>query len=218
MTEDYNTQRPLLQHKEYGRNIKNLTSFVKSIEDKELRTRYAYTLVKLMKQIVPNPELSENDQKYWDDMHIVAGFDMEVDGPYPAPEPETLAKKPEKVPYHNNDVKLRHYGRSMELLIEKACQLEGEEKEKATIYIGRLMKTFHNNWSKDNVDDSVIIKNIDRLSGGRLSVDSEKVAEGNLFESLYRSKGKPRSGNGRRQGQKGQNRNQKNNRQRRRRN
>ena len=49
MNKDYNTQRDPLVHKEYGRNIKNLASFVQNIEDQETRTKYAHTLVKLMK-------------------------------------------------------------------------------------------------------------------------------------------------------------------------
>ncbi len=33
MVKDYNTQREPILHKEYGRNIKKLTSFIKNIED-----------------------------------------------------------------------------------------------------------------------------------------------------------------------------------------
>ena len=214
MNKDYNTQREPLVHKEYGRNIKNLATFVKNIEDKEERTKYAYTLVKLMKQIIPNPDLSENDQKYWDDIQIISDFSMDVDAPFPIPEKETLTRKPDKVPYHSNEVQLRHYGRNVELLIEKAIDIEDpKEKEVALIYIGRLMKTFHSTWSKENVEDGVIIKNMEKLSKGKLTLDVQMVTENGLFESLYKNKSKPRHSGGKRSsggyGQKSQNRNNK---------
>ena len=136
---------------------------------------------------------------------------MDVDAPFPKPSKETLTRKPDKVPYHSNDVKLRHYGRNVELLIEKAINIEDpKEQEIAIIYIGRLMKTFHTTWSKENVEDDVIIKNINKLSKGKLTIDSKMVSENGLFETLYKAKSKPRSG-GRRSnyGQKSQNRNNK---------
>ncbi len=212
MQKDYNTQREPILHKEYGRNIKKLTAFIRDIEDPDERTKYAHTLVKLMKQIVPSTIMAETNQKYWDDIQIVSGFNLDVKGPFPLPEEESLMKKPEKVPYHKVEVKMKHYGRNVELLIEKAIALtDPEEIEIATIYIGKLMKTFHSSWSKDNVDDSVIVKNIDKLSKGKLTIDLEKVTENNLFEILYKSKSKPRSTNVKRSNHKnpgrGQNKN-----------
>lgn len=209
MEKDYNTQREPILHKEYGRNIKMLTAFIGNIEDPEERTKYAHTLVKLMKQIVPNTVMAETNQKYWDDIQIVSGFNLDVEGPYPIPEKETLTRKPEKVPYHNNKIKMKHYGRNVELLINKAIELKDpEEMEVAVIYIGKLMKTFHLSWSKDNVDDKVIIKNIEKLSEGKLTIDLEKVVENNLFEILYKSKSKPRNTNTKRSNHKNQGRNQ----------
>jgi len=209
MNKDYNTQREPILHKEYGRNIRKLTTFIKNIEDLEKRTKYAHTLVKLMKQVIPNTSISDTDQKYWDDMQIVSGFDLEVDAPYPMPNKETLFRKPDKVLYHKNEVKLKVYGKNVELLIEKAIGLtDPEEREVAIIYIGKLMKTFHSSWSKDNVDDNVIIKNIEKLSQGKLTIELDKVTENNLFETLYKNKSKPRGSMGRRSNHKSHSRNQ----------
>lgn len=201
MTQDYNTQREPLYHKEYGRNIKKLTSFIKTIEDKEERTKYAYTLVKLMKQIIPGSfNIEDTMQKYWDDLQIVSGFDIDVDAPFPIPDKDELEKKPKHLDYHKYRVKFKHYGRNVELLVEEALKIEDAQKrEDAIIYIGKLMKSFHASWSLEMVDDHVIMKNIDKLSDGKLTIDPEKFENNsNLFEVLYHDKPKNRNSNQRR--------------------
>ena len=77
---DYNTNKPTLILKEYGRNIQKLVEYLKTIEDKEKRTLYASVLVDLMKQINPAvKETLENSQKLWDDLYIMADFDIDID-------------------------------------------------------------------------------------------------------------------------------------------
>jgi len=58
------------------------------------------------------------------------------------------------------------------------------------------MKTFYGNWNKETLDDSVILKDIQEMSGGALKMTIEKVREDNLFEKLYkeRKKVKPQGG------------------------
>jgi len=58
------------------------------------------------------------------------------------------------------------------------------------------MKTFYGNWNKETLDDSVILKDIQEMSGGALDMTIEKVREDNLFEKLYkeRKKTKPQQG------------------------
>ena len=51
---DYNTSREMLKLREFGRNIQKLAQYLKTIESKEERSKYAEALVELMKQIVPS--------------------------------------------------------------------------------------------------------------------------------------------------------------------
>lgn len=182
----YNTTKPTLILREYGRNIQKLVDYVTTIEDKEKRTQYAHTLIELMKQI--NPAMKEGPeyaQKLWDDLYIMSEFNLEVDSPYPMPEKDLLGKKPKRLDYHQNEVKFKHYGRNIELLIQKAAALENEEeKEAAIIYIGKLMKGFYNSWNKENIDESVVVNDIKSLSGNQLDIDVNKVKENNLFDSF----------------------------------
>lgn len=185
---EYNTSQPDIILKEYGRNIEKLVNYLKTIEDPEKRTKYAYTLIELMRQISPSvKETNETTQKLWDDLFIMANFELEVESPFPKPSPEVLTIPPKKVAYNHHRIKYRHYGRNMELLIEEAVKKENpQEKEEAVIYIGKLMKSFYGSWNKEVIDDSVILENIKTISDGRLDINLDKVKEDNLFERLYK--------------------------------
>ncbi len=131
----------------------------------------------------------------------MADFELEVDSPFPKPQAELLHKKPMRLEYSDNRIKYKHYGKNIELLVQKALELEDEkEREAAVIYIGKLMKSFYNTWNRDNIEDELILKNIKALSKGELHIDIDKVKKNNLFETLYRDKrkGKRRSGGKRR--------------------
>ena len=202
---DYNTGRPPLILKEYGRNIQNLVDYLKTIEDKEKRSEYAYLMVDLMKQIHPLAnENVEIDQKLWDDLYIISDFSLDVDSPFPMPSRDVLDRKPEPLGYTLGKVRYKHYGKNIELLVQKAINLEDpEEKEAAVILIGKLMKTYHTIWNKDNIDDATVLANIQKLSDGQLDLDLKRIVEENLFESTYKERrSKPNNGKNRRGGYK----------------
>jgi len=190
---DYNTSLSPLILREYGRNVQKLVGYLKTMDDKEKRTAYAHTLIELMRQVTPsNKETQETTQKLWDDLFIMANFDLDIESPYPQPEPEVLTKKPLRVDYNTNRIKYKHYGRNIELLIEEAIAKEDpEEKEDAIIYIGKLMKSFYSSWNKEVIDDSVILENMKSISKGKLDIELDKVREDNLFERLYKHKKRP---------------------------
>jgi hypothetical protein len=194
MEMEYNTSRPGIKLKEYGRNVQKLVDHIRNNPDKEKRTEMAYTLIELIKQLTPSlKDQPENPQRIWDDLYIIADFNLDVNNPYPVPEPEIIFKKPMRVAYPQSDVRYKHYGKNLERLVKEAMKLtDPQEREDAIIYLGKLMKTFYGNWNKETLDDSVIIKDLKILSGGELSVDIEKVREDNLFEKLYRERKKQR--------------------------
>ena len=195
---DYNTTRSPLILKEYGRNVQKLARIIKTIEPKEERTRMAEILIHLMKQITPNfKQTGEETQKLWDDLYIMAGFDLDIDAPFPIPDEEVLNKKPERVGYKQEKIKYRHYGRNIQIMVDKAIEIEDpEEKEAAIIYIGKLMRTFYASWNKDLVDEGIILENIKELSGYKLDIDLDKVKENNLFAPIYKERERERNGGG----------------------
>lgn len=195
---EYNTIREKLTLKEYGRNVQDLVAHLSTIEDKKERSEKAAVMVELMKQINPAMQNTpEVEQKLWDDLHIISNFTIDIDGPYPTPNKEILEKKPEKMHYMTNEITFRHFGRNIELLVDKAITLEDkEEQEAAIIHIGKLMKTFIYSYNRDNIEDDVIYLNIRKLSNNKLDIDMEKVKEGNLFEPIRKEKRNDRDGGG----------------------
>lgn len=199
---EYNTERPHLILKEYGRNVQKLVEYIRTIPDKDKRTELAYTLIELIKQLTPTiKDQPENPQRVWDDLYIIADFNLDINAPYPVPERDILFKKPDRVDYPQSQVRFKHYGKNIEKLVKEALKKEDpQERQDAIIYLGKLMKTFYGNWNKETLDDSVILKDIQEMSGGALDMTIEKVREDNLFEKLYkeRKKAKPQQEGGQR--------------------
>lgn len=192
MIGEYNTARPHIILKEYGRNVQKLVEYIRSVPDKNKRTELAATLIELIKQLTPSlKDQPENPQRLWDDLYIIADFNLDINNPYPVPEPEVLFKKPMKVEYPQSKVRFKHYGKNIEKLVKEAMKKEDPaEREEAIIYLGKLMKTFFGAWNKENLDDSVILNDIKIMSEGKLTLNIDKVREENLFEMLYREKKK----------------------------
>jgi len=172
--------------KEYGKNIQKIVDWILTIEDRDQRTRYANTCVELMRQL--NPGVRDTDEqttKLWDHLFIMSNFKLDVDTPHPMPDIAVLGKKPDRVPYNHNNLRYKHYGKNINLLIEQAILKEdGVEKDDAIIYIGRLMKRLYSTWNKENVDDEVIVEHLAELSKKKLLIDIAKVKAERLFDTV----------------------------------
>lgn len=193
MSLEYNSQREAIILKEYGRNVQKLIEYIRQEGDKEKRTQMAHTLLELIRQLTPSiKEQPENPQRLWDDLFIIADFNLDINSPYPVPERDILFKKPRKVEYPQSRIRYKHYGKNIEKLVKEALKIENkEDRDEAIVYLGKLMKTFYGSWHKETLDDAVILKDIALLSNGELTLELDKVKEDNLFEMLYHEKRKP---------------------------
>lgn len=163
--------------KEYGSNVQKLTEHIVKIEDRTKRTLYAHILVELMRQIHPNMRDNQDyTNKLWDDLYIISGFQLDVDSPFPPPSKESLGKKPLKVDYNQHNLAYRHYGRNIDLLLEKAANTENPEDRLAFVsYVFRLMRSFFNTWNKDNPEDHVLLGQLDNLAKGKLREEIDYI-------------------------------------------
>ena len=195
MPYDYNTQRKRMALPEYGRNVQKMVDHIKTIQDRDERNRAAKTIIQIMGNL--NPHLrDEGDFKHklWDHLALIADFDLDIDSPYPVPEPIKFVEKPRQVPYRQGDIRFLHYGRIIELLIDAAIKMEdGEEKEYLTTLIVNQMKKSYITWNRSQVADEVIISDMKMLSGGRLEVTKGvKILE--VRELIPQVKKKPQQG------------------------
>lgn len=172
----YNTARPIMVIPEYGRHIHDLIQHATTIEDKAERLKMVEAIIEVMGQMNPQlRDVADYDHKLWDHVFIISDFKLDIDSPYPKPQPLHLKAKPTKMAYPENNIRFKHYGKGVELLIEKAIEMEeGEEKNALIDAIANLMKKQYLNWSRSTVDDKIIWHDLKKISRGNLEVDAEK--------------------------------------------
>ncbi len=171
---DYNSNRKKLALPEYGRNIQNMVDYLMTIEDREKRNKSAQTVIDVMGNLFTHlRDVQEFKHKLWDHLAIMADFKLDIDYPYEPPKPEILTAKPNRVPYNQHRIKYKHYGRTLELMIEEANRYEGEEREIMIEQLANHMKKSYLAWNKDAVEDKKIFMDLDELSQGTLSVNED---------------------------------------------
>jgi len=170
----YNSTRPDLKISEYGRSIHNMVAHCVTIEDKEERNRCARAIIKTMGNLFPQlRDVEDFNHKLWDHLHVMSDFQLDVDSPYPKPSPESFESKPKKVGYPKNDIRLGHYGKTIEDLLEKVLLIEDdEERQKATISMANVMKRTYVVWNQNTVRDEVIASDLQKLSKGKLKLEN----------------------------------------------
>ena len=193
---EYNTTRPKMVISEYGRNIQKMVEYALTVEDREERNKVANAIISVMGQLNPQlRDISDFKHKLWDHLFIMSGFKLDVDSPYPIPEPSILTEKPDKVEYPSNKIKYKHYGKVIENMVKAAMEYkEGPEKEALIETIGNLMKKTYLIWNKDSVDDDLIRKDLQTLSDGKLTIP-EDVTLNDTSEILSRNKRKRKPSN-----------------------
>lgn len=173
---DYNSNRKKLALPEYGRNIQNMVDYLSTIEDREKRNKSAQTVIDVMGNLFPHlRDVQEFKHKLWDHLAIMSDFELDIDYPYELPSPETLNEKPNRIPYNQHRIKYKHYGRTMELMIEKAAEYEGEEREIMIEQLANHMKKSYLAWNKDAVEDKKIFMDLDYLSNGNIAIEEETL-------------------------------------------
>ena len=168
----YNTEVEKLKMPEYGRLVLQMVEQLRDIPDREKRTQQAYAVVKVMESLNPQVHQQENyAQKLWDHLFIIAGYDLDVDAPYPVPVPEVVNSRPDPIPLNTRPIRARHYGRNIESILDLiASEPEGEVKTAMIRSLAIYMRQQYLIWNKDTVADETIFQDIERLSGGKVKV------------------------------------------------
>jgi len=173
MNFDYNTTRNELILAEYGRNVQNMVKYICELPDLNERNKYAQAVIELMGFLNPHlRDVADFKHKLWDHLHIISGYKIDVDSPYPKPTPEQAAVKPKHIGYPQQKIRFKHYGKTVETLIQRAKNTEEPERKAAMVQgIANFMKMAYVTWNKDNVADETILKNLAELSNGELQLE-----------------------------------------------
>ena len=184
---EYNTVRAPMRISEYGRNVQRMAAHIKTLATKAERTTAANTLINVMGQLNPTvKEQSDYKQKLWDHLFMIAGYELDVDAPFPKPEPPLPNVRPNKPSYNNNRIRYRYYGRNVELMLKKAAAMDPSPSKEAFLnVIASFMKMAYRVWNDDKVPDNIIIEHIRELTGGKAELKeiNEMAAHNENFTS-----------------------------------
>lgn len=188
---EYNTEREHLIIPEYGRHLQKMVNYAKTRETKEERNRLAKAIISVMGNLQPHlRDVPDFQHKLWDQLFIMADFELDADSPYEKPSKEVLQARPDPLKYPQNHPKYRFYGNNIKTMIDVAITWEeGEMKEALTYTIANHMKKCFLNWNKDTVEDVVIFDHLFELSGGKLNL-KDKEEDLSDSSSLMRNKKK----------------------------
>jgi hypothetical protein len=185
----YNTNNEPLKLPEYGRNIQNIVHYIGTIKDREKRNKLAKYIIRMMSKI--NQSSYENaEHKLWFHLAFMSNFNLDIDYPVEI-NPEEITTKAELPKYPKNTIKVRYYGKNIEMILEKLCQMEdSEDKQILLLATANQMKKYYFQWAKSHVTDDIIFKDIKRLSNGKLSLspDTKLVYVKDTFTSTTSSK------------------------------
>ena len=162
---------------EYGRAVQKMVDHAITIEDRTERQRCANTIIAVMGNMFPQlRDVAEFKHKLWDHLAVMADFKLDIDYPYELVDPATLHPTPERLPYPKGSIRYRHYGRCIEEMMKKACEMpEDEERDELLRLIAAQMKKEYVLWNKDSVEDCKIIEDIREYSNGQINLCEEKL-------------------------------------------
>ncbi|WP_390936268.1 DUF4290 domain-containing protein [Parapedobacter soli] len=174
---DYNSTRPKLILAEYGRNVQNMVDYICTLPSKEERNRHAQVVIDMMGFLNPHlRDVADFKHKLWDHLYIISDFKIDVDSPYPVPEKGSIRHKPEMLNYPQHRIRYKHYGHTIERMIERAKMMrDPEKKQNMTLSIANFMKMAYLTWNKDSVEDEAIIADLRELSDGELQLPADVV-------------------------------------------
>ena len=172
---EYNTERNHLVIQEYGRNVQKMVEYLLTIEDREKRQRNTEVVIELMGMLNPHLRNVEDFRhKLWDHLFLISDFKLDVSSPYPIPTREVLLRRPDPIPYPKRYPKYRHFGKNLEMIIDKALKEKDEGiRDGLTQYIGNYMKLAYTNWHKEAVHDDMITNELGDLTGGKLVYEND---------------------------------------------
>lgn len=168
-------QRLLLS--EYGRNVQTMVSYLKTIEDRELRNRQAEVVVAVMGNVNPAQKDSEGFQHMlWDHLFMIADFDLDVDAPYPKPTPDMFAPHPHPMTYSQSYIAQKQYGANVKRMIGAlAGEPAGEEREEAAENVAKYMKQKSFEYNKEFPSNEVVIADIRQMSKGAIVLNADTL-------------------------------------------
>lgn len=162
---------------EYGREIQNMVNICLNIKDRAERQRCANTIIGVMGNMFPQlRDTPEFTHKLWDHLAIMADFKLDIDYPYEIVKKSTLTAHPERIPYQNERIRYRHYGRLIQQLLEKLADMpDGQTKDELIELAANQMKRDLASWNRNSLSDDKIFEDIETYTHGKIKPEPSKL-------------------------------------------
>ena len=186
MNKNYNIERVHLHLPEYGRHIQDMVMHLMEIENRDERNLRAKALIAIMANIQhESSDTPDFERKLWDHLHIMSGFQLDIDSPYPAPTAATIMPPPHKLEYPKGGIVQKHYGRNVKNVIKALDRIKTQETIDTVVYnLARYMRSKSYEYNQEHPDNAVILKDIKKMSEDKIEVDEEAIT---MIKSDYKS-------------------------------
>lgn len=173
----YTTHLKKLILPEYGRNIQNMVDHCLSIEDRDERNQCARTIIEAMGILFPpTGDREAYQRKLWDHLMIMSDFALDIDSPYELTLPEELSTTPDPIAYSGFTFNYRHYGLTIQRMIDIACDMPpGEERDALVELLAAHMKKALSAINPEGVDDAKVFKDLRDLSHGAINIRPDEM-------------------------------------------
>ncbi len=167
-----------LRLKEFGRNVQSMIEYAITIQDRKQRTRFAEQIVQIMLQLQPSIKDGSDIKQYlWDSLFVISDFRLDVDSPYPVPEPNAFLKGKKKVPYTNQPPVYNLFGKNVELALQQTAKLEGDKRWDMIVQIASFMRQCLEEQNREAFVEEAISDYMYELSNGNIRVHPQDLAE-----------------------------------------
>lgn len=174
----YNTHKKDLILPEYGRTIQTMVDHALTIENRDDRTRCAYTIIATMKALGQAQTSAEDDaeRRYWDHLAIMSGFQLDIDWPYEVIKLDSILVKPEPIAYIGDRYDKYQYGRNLINMIDAVAAMEpGDNRDAMTVLVANQMKKASLAWDDDGYSDARIFADLAAITEGRILVRTDQL-------------------------------------------
>ena len=170
---DYNTQREKLLMPEYGREIQKMVDYAIELPSREERLKCARSIVRMMLTKVPQiRDNADYEQTLWDHLYLMSGKQLDIDWPFDVSAAEKIHSKPQPIPLPQKRIRLRHYGKLVEELLEQLKTMaDGPARNELVRQTANQMKRDLLTWGHGSADDEKVADDMARLTDGAVQLD-----------------------------------------------
>ncbi len=174
---NYNTTRPPIILKRYGRNIQNLVKQISTIQDPHKRNQYAENLIPILQNLNSSKNKKDtNTAALWSDLYIMSEYKIQITPPCqipnntPLPPPKTQNTSYRPTPKN----KFKCCGHILTQFIQKVLNTLTSDPQKQKKHITALINMVQQ-YHKKRDSLTSILHHIEEISQKKLPLTHEEI-------------------------------------------